>query len=666
MAGPWNLADPDADRILFWDDGAGDVAFLAPGTGLSIVATSLDLAAHSADLLTSGTIPDARIQESGVTQHEAALAITASQISPEVAVLSQDEDITGHWDIQGDLQMPGVNLYNVKHPDHGAVGDGATDDLSAIQSAIDAAEAAGGGIVFFPASANPYLVSSTITVGDNITLKGASPTLSEIKLQDSAANGAHVIENDDTTGGNSNIKIVDLGVDGNKANQTGGNTIQGIRMEAVTGLVVRNCHVHDSLKNGLLLLNDTNEALVEGGKYYDNAEVGVLIQDTSGTTTNDSVRVLGVLTANNGNNGIGITESIAVTVIGCVDRGSATSADDTAFNSDSGRRCTFVGCVSIDSGARGFSNWLGPTTATPSLDNSFVGCIAQNPATEGFRVNNAQRVSFTGCKVFGAGTYGYWINTADVNNPARSVEITGGSVEECENDGIRVDGGRVVTISGVRVTNNGQTSGSGIRIEDDNDAGGDHFAANVHITGCHILDGQGTPTQTWGVRSGGSSDKVYVLGNRIEGNVNGAISLAGTNNETQQNPRVGDMPAALFVARGSPAAGASKYGSPAIGNTTEAQARVVAPFDGYAENLYVDKISSGPGSGETLDVTLKIAGSGSSLTVQLSGTSQTGNDQTNKPTFSKGDFLVLEYTASNNGSYSSTATKASCALVRTG
>ena len=38
------LADPNADRILFWDDSAGSYAYLTPGTNLTITGTTIDAA----------------------------------------------------------------------------------------------------------------------------------------------------------------------------------------------------------------------------------------------------------------------------------------------------------------------------------------------------------------------------------------------------------------------------------------------------------------------------------------------------------------------------------------------------------------------------------------------------------------------------------------------
>jgi hypothetical protein len=63
----------------------------------------------------------------------------------------------------------GVRLFNVR--DYGAVGDGTTDDTAAIQAAIDAAGAAGGGVIVVPMSDQPYILKPA---GVNIytTLEG--------------------------------------------------------------------------------------------------------------------------------------------------------------------------------------------------------------------------------------------------------------------------------------------------------------------------------------------------------------------------------------------------------------------------------------------------------------------------------------------------------------
>ena len=61
--------------------------------------------------------------------------------------------------------------------DYGAKGDGATDDTAAIQSAINAAQTAGGGVVWIPPAT--FKVTGTthalIVTGDNVTIQGTGP-----------------------------------------------------------------------------------------------------------------------------------------------------------------------------------------------------------------------------------------------------------------------------------------------------------------------------------------------------------------------------------------------------------------------------------------------------------------------------------------------------------
>lgn len=50
LLGIQSLADPNADRILFWDDSAGAAQWLSLGTGLSISTTTLNAEVTSADI----------------------------------------------------------------------------------------------------------------------------------------------------------------------------------------------------------------------------------------------------------------------------------------------------------------------------------------------------------------------------------------------------------------------------------------------------------------------------------------------------------------------------------------------------------------------------------------------------------------------------------------
>jgi hypothetical protein len=78
-------------------------------------------------------------------------------------------------------------VYNVV-TGYGAAGDGSTDDGFEIQNAINAAAAAGGGEVYFPAGR--YKLAQTLTVSTSVTLRGEGQRTS-VLLWRGLPNGAH-------------------------------------------------------------------------------------------------------------------------------------------------------------------------------------------------------------------------------------------------------------------------------------------------------------------------------------------------------------------------------------------------------------------------------------------------------------------------------------------
>lgn len=83
-----------------------------------------------------------------------------------------------------------INGAPINVKDYGAIGDGSTDDTSAIQAAFTAAVANGGGTVYFPDTASFYKITATVNIAstaNSITILGDGIWRSEIKLVSAAA-----------------------------------------------------------------------------------------------------------------------------------------------------------------------------------------------------------------------------------------------------------------------------------------------------------------------------------------------------------------------------------------------------------------------------------------------------------------------------------------------
>jgi Ca2+-binding RTX toxin-like protein len=372
----------------------------------------------------------------------------------------------------------GANVFDVG--DFGAVADAGIDNQPMIQAAIDAAHAAGGGIVTIPPGTYGLGVHAdgygSLHLLDNVFLKGAGMGETNLRLMDGLDETVTGIIRSPWSAVTSNWGVADLTLDGNRANTTG--QVDGFFTGPKPGLTaadadiyVLRVEIHDVSRYGFDPHEQTARLSIRDSVAHDNAVDGFVLDFTQ-----DS-ELLGNVAYDNGRHGFNFV----------------TTSNDILVNDN----------IAHDNGGAGFVIQRGSENIEAPHGIALLGGASYGNAREGVLVQMAEDILVSGL---------------DIHDNGRN--------------GVRVLGGSHVTIENNAIHGNSQSLHDGYSEIDItglvDPVYGTTYQADYNLVRGNTIEATGLVQARYGIEErAGPAGYNVIQDNSVAGTVRGPIALNG-------------------------------------------------------------------------------------------------------------------------------------------
>jgi parallel beta-helix repeat protein len=357
-------------------------------------------------------------------------------------------------------------IFNVQ--DFGAKGDGITDDTAAIQSAIDAASAAGGGQVYMPTGT--YIVSAgeepsdgCLMIKSNVYLYGDGMGETTVKVADGSDTKITGVIRSAYGEETHDFGLSNLTIDGNRDNTTG---------------------KVDGWFNGY----------IPGQEGYDSNVTldGVEIKDCSGYGFDPHEQTVNMVIKNSVSHGNGLDGFVA------------------DFLSDS----TYENNVAYDNDRHGFnivtSSHDFTMTNNVAYDNGGGGIVVQRGSEN---IPSPENITITGGEVYGNGAEGVLIKLSS------DVTLSGVDIHDNSSAGVRIYGSNNVAVTDNTLSNN--ALGGGVpeiiiqSYDDTQGVSGKYFNGSDNTVQGNTITGSNLSTYGVAERNEDGTDRNAIIGNTI-------------------------------------------------------------------------------------------------------------------------------------------------------